>query len=63
MIHGVITRPAAAMPPAPPMERKAVRTVEAVILSLRPILAVRAILTLFVLRRLRLGLRLPAGDE
>jgi hypothetical protein len=39
MIQGVIARTAAAMTAAPPMQRKAVRTIESVILSLRPVLA------------------------
>jgi hypothetical protein len=52
---------AAAMTPSPPMQRKAVRTIESVILSLRPILALRAILTRSLLRGLLL--RLTAGDE
>ena len=60
MIHGVIARTAAAMTATPPMQRKAVWTIESVILSLRPILARSAIRTLSVLRGLR---RLPAGDE
>jgi len=66
MIHGVIAR-SAAVTPAPPMERKAVRTVEPVILSLRSILALRAILTVRAIRPLTvlwgLRLRLTAGDE
>ena len=66
MIHGVIAR-TAAVTPAPPMERKAVRTVEPVILSLRSILALRAILTVRAIRPLTvlwgLRLRLTAGDE
>ena len=56
MIHGVIARSAAAMPPAPPMQRKAI---------LRSVITVRAVLpvrpVVAVLRRLML--RLSAGDE
>ncbi len=60
MIHGMLTRSAAAaMTPAPPMQRKAI---------LLPVIAVRAVLTLWsvavLLLRLRLlSLRLTAGDE
>ena len=62
MIHGVVALAAAAMTPAPPMQRKAVLAVIAVrpIRAIRPILALRAVLTLPVLRGL---LRLAAGDE
>lgn len=56
MIHGVVARSAAAMPPAPPVQRKAI---------LRSVIAVRAVLPLrpvvAVLRLLML--RLSAGDE
>ena len=60
MIHGVIARSAAAMPPAPPVQRKAI---------LLPVIAVRAVLravlplwpVIAVLRLLML--RLSAGDE
>src|SRR5690349_24091439 len=57
MIHGVLARPAAAaMPPAPPMQRKTI---------LRSVIAVRAILpmrpAIAVLRLLMLGL--PAGND
>ena len=60
MIHGLVARPAAAMPPAPPVQRKAI---------LLPVIAVRAVLravlplwpVIAVLRLLML--RLSAGDE
>jgi len=56
MIHGVVARSAAAMPPAPPVQRKAI---------LLSVIAVRAVLPLrpvvAVLRLLML--RLSAGDE
>ena len=55
MIHGMFARPAAAaMPPAAPMQRKAI---------LRSVIAIRAILrtAIAVLRLLLLGL--TAGDE
>jgi hypothetical protein len=56
MIHGVLARPAAAMTPAPPMQRKTI---------LRSVIAVRAILprrpAIAVLRLLML--RLGAGNE
>ena len=56
MIHGVLARSAAAVPPAPPVQRKAI---------LRSVIAVRAVLpmrpVIAVLRLLRL--RLSAGDE
>jgi len=56
MIHGVVARSAAAMPPAPPVQRKAI---------LRSVIAVRAVLPLrpvvAVLRLLML--RLSTGDE
>jgi len=57
MIHGVLARStAAAMPPAPPVQRKAIlRTVIAVraVLPLRPVVALRSLLLL----------RLSTGDE
>ena len=55
LIHGVVARPAAAMPPAPPVQRKAIlRPVIAVaVLPLRPVIAVLRLLML----------RLSAGDE
>ena len=56
MIHGVVARSAAAMPPASPVQRKAI---------LRSVITVRAVLpvrpVVAVLRRLML--RLSAGDE
>ncbi len=56
MIHGVVARPATAMPPSAPMQRKAIlRSVIAVraVLPLRPVIAVLRLLML----------RLSAGDE
>lgn len=56
MIHGLIARSAAAMPPAPPVQRKAIlRSVMAVraVLPLRPVVAVLRLLML----------RLRSGDE
>ena len=55
LIHGVVAGPAAAMPPAPPVQRKAIlRPVIAVaVLPLRPVIAVLRLLML----------RLSAGDE
>src|SRR5215472_13027449 len=55
MIHGVVTRSAAAMPPSSPVQRKAI---------LRSVITVRAILPMRpVVAVLRLLLRLSAGDE
>src|SRR5215470_3947258 len=55
MIHGVVARSAAAMPPAPPVQRKAI---------LRPVITVRAVLPMRpAVAVLRLLLRLSAGDE
>jgi hypothetical protein len=55
MIHGVVARSAAAMPPASPVQRKAI---------LRSVITVRAILPMRpVVAVLRLLLRLSAGDE
>ena len=57
MIHGMLARAAsAAMPPAAPVQRKAI---------LRSVVAVRAVLTMraAVVALLRLLLRLTAGDE
>ena len=55
LIHGVVAGPAAAMPPAPPVQRKAIlRPVIAVaVLPLRPVIAVLRLLMLL----------LSAGDE
>jgi len=55
MIHGVVARSAAAMPPSSPVQRKAI---------LRSVITVRAILPMRpVVAVLRLLLRLSAGDE
>ena len=55
MIHGLVARPAAAMPPASPVQRKAI---------LRSVITVRAMLPMRpVVAVLRLLLRLSAGDE
>ena len=62
MVHGVIARAAAAMSPAPPVQRKAVGRAVVAVRSIGAILTTRTILTLAVLRRL-LMLRLTAGDE
>ena len=64
MIHRVVARAAAAMTPAPPMQRKTVGTVIAVRsigTILRPVLAMRILRAALTLRLL--GLRLAAGDE
>jgi hypothetical protein len=66
MIRGVVAlTAAAAMAPAPPVQRKPVRpvvAVRAIGTVLRAILALRAVLIGSALRRL-LMLRLAAGDE
>jgi hypothetical protein len=55
MIHGMLARPAAAMTPAPAVQRKPV---------LRSVIAIGAILPMrSVIALLRLLLRLTAGDE
>jgi hypothetical protein len=56
MIHGMLARAAAAMPPAAPVQRKPI---------LRSVIAVRAVLAMraAVVALLRLLLRLTAGDE
>jgi len=56
MIHGMLARTAAAMPPAAPVQRKPI---------LRSVIAVRAVLAMraAVVALLRLLLRLTAGDE
>ena len=57
MIHGMIARPAAAMPTAPAVQRE---TVGGAVMSILAILTVLAVAALIVLRG---RLRLAAGDE
>jgi hypothetical protein len=62
MVHGMIARTAAAMTPAPPMQRKAIRRTVVAVLPIRTILAIRAVRALTGLWRL-LTWRLAPGDE
>lgn len=64
MIHGMLARPATAMPPAPTVQRKAIlRAVIAVRAVLARILAMGSIRGRIIAVLWLLILRLTAGDE
>jgi hypothetical protein len=61
MVHGMLPRSAAAaMTPAPPMQRKAILLP---VITVRAVLALRSVAVLLLLRLRLLRLRLTAGDE